>query len=214
MPNEKNEPDFKVSDRRRFSAEGAVVDEEAREREEEQPAPRPSPLTEAAPQGKRGPELIRDPASAPAHGTPTASPEGTPGPSAEQRVESSRAYKKSTDEMDAQLRRELGGQTVPDDFKAGFDRIVEPLYVTALVQLGFMGQEGQTQRRVDIIGARQSIDALTLLQEKTKGNLTPTEITVLEDVLYDIRMKYLEVTNALARAVKNPPEAAPGGGKA
>jgi len=116
--------------------------------------------------------------------------------------------------MDEQLRRELGGQAMPDDFKIGFDRIVEPLYVTALVQLGFMGQEGQAQRRVDIIGARQSIDALNLLQEKTKGNLTPAEITVLEDVLYDIRMKYLEVTNALARAVKNPSQGQPGGGKA
>jgi hypothetical protein len=215
MPNKKDEPEFKVSDRRRFSAEGTVVGEEAQEREEEQPAPRPSPLTEATPQGKRGPELIRDPPSPVPRSTPTTQPEGPPPPTAEQRIESSRAYKESTDEMDAQLRRDLGGQAVPDDFKAGFDRVVEPLYVTALVQLGFMGQEGQTQRRVDIIGARQSIDALTLLQEKTKGNLTPTETAVLEDVLYDIRMKYLEVTNALARAVKNPSEGQPsGGGKA
>jgi hypothetical protein len=77
--------------------------------------------------------------------------------------------------------------------------------VTALVQMGFMGQEGN-QRRVDIVGARQSIDAINLLQEKTKGNLTPAEAAMLEDVLYDLRMKYLEITNALARAVQNPPE--------
>ena len=215
MPNKNNnEPEFKVSDRRRFSAEGALVGEESQERQEEQSAPRPSPLTETAPQGKRGPGLVQDPSSAPLRSTPPSPPEAPPGPTAEQRVESNRAYKKSTEEMDEQLRRDLGGQAMPDDFKVGFDRIVEPLYVTALVQLGFMGQEGQTQRRVDIIGARQSIDALNLLQEKTKGNLTPAEITVLEDVLYDIRMKYLEVTNALARAVKNPSQEQPGGGKA
>jgi hypothetical protein len=128
-----------------------------------------------------------------------------------EREENTRAYRESTAALDDQIRRELGGQAPGDDFKTGFDRVVEPLYVTALVQLGFMGQEGQNQRRVDIIGARQSIDALSLLQEKTKGNLTQAEAALLEDVLYDIRMKYLEITNALARAVQTPPGTPPGG---
>jgi hypothetical protein len=58
------------------------------------------------------------------------------------------------------------------------------------------------QPRVDIIGARQTIDTLALLAEKTKGNLTPTEQTFLQNSLYEVRMAYVEVTNALSR----PPE--------
>ena len=136
---------------------------------------------------------------------------GAPRPSEAERAESDRAYRESTGALDDEIRRELGGQPLGEEFKTGFDRIVEPLYVTALVQMGFMGQEGETQRRVDIVGARQSIDALSLLQEKTKGNLTPAEARLLEDIVYDLRMKYLEITNALARAVQNPPEGKAGG---
>jgi uncharacterized protein DUF1844 len=68
-----------------------------------------------------------------------------------------------------------------------------------------MHEEG-AQPRVDLIGARQTIDTLGLLQEKTKGNLTSTEEHFLQNCLYELRMAYVEVTNALAR----PPQAPPG----
>ncbi|MFB3815116.1 MAG: DUF1844 domain-containing protein [Terriglobales bacterium] len=198
MPNKKNEPEFVVTDRRRFSfeddetrpREAPIATEE--QREQEKAAPRPAPVSEASPEPK-----------------PEAEYPAPPRPTDEQRAEGSRGYKQSTDAFDRQLRQELGNQLRGDDFKASFDRIIEPLYVTALVQLGYMGQENQSQRRVDIIGARQTIDTLSLLQDKTRGNLTQPEADMLEDVLYDIRMKYLEITNALARAVQNPPAGAP-----
>jgi hypothetical protein len=212
MPDKKDESPFTVSDRRRFSAEGTTVNEATPEVEEDKLTSGSTPILGTGAERKPSPALKPDqPPAAKESTTPPTSDAARPGPTAQQKDESSRAYKKSTDEMDAQIRRELGGQTAPDDFKVGFDRIVEPLYVTTLVQLGFMGQENQAQRRVDIIGARQSIDALTLLQEKTKGNLAASETALLEDVLYDVRMKYLEVTNALARAVQNPPAGKPGG---
>ncbi len=193
----KKEPEFTVTDRRRFNVEDDEVRPAERPREpapkqEEKAAPRPAPVAESSPEGKPAPEAAMPPR-----------------PSAQDRAEGSRAYKESTAALDAELRRELGGQFGAEEFKATFDRVVEPLYVTALVQLGFMGQENQGQRRVDIIGARQTIDSLSLLQEKTKGNLTPAETSMLEDVLYDVRMKYLEIANALARAVQNPPAGAP-----
>jgi hypothetical protein len=73
------------------------------------------------------------------------------------------------------------------------------------MQMGMMHEEG-AQPRVDLIGARQTIDTLGLLQAKTKGNLTPTEDHFLQNCLYELRMAYVEVTNALAR----PPQAPPG----
>jgi len=61
-----------------------------------------------------------------------------------------------------------------------------------------MHQQGE-QPRVDIVGARQTIDTLSLLSEKTRGNLTPTEQNFLQNSLYEVRMAYVEVTNALSR---------------
>ncbi|MBM3779340.1 MAG: DUF1844 domain-containing protein [Acidimicrobiia bacterium] len=40
-------------------------------------------------------------------------------------------------------------------------------------------------------GARQMIDILALLDEKTRGNLTPEERQVLDDLLYELRMRYV-----------------------
>ena len=83
-----------------------------------------------------------------------------------------------------------------------FERFLASLYMSAMMQLGLMHEEGG-QPRVDLIGARQTIDTISLLAEKTKGNLTPTEQNFLQSVLYELRMAYVEVTNALAR----PPQA-------
>ena len=76
------------------------------------------------------------------------------------------------------------------------------LYMTAMLQLGLMREEGG-QPRVDLIGARQTIDTLSLIAEKTKGNLTAAEQNFLQNCLYELRMAYVDVTNALA----HPPQA-------
>jgi hypothetical protein len=79
-----------------------------------------------------------------------------------------------------------------------FERFLASLYMTSMLQLGLMHEQGG-QPRLDIIGARQTIDTLALLVEKTKGNLTPTEEAFLQNSLYEVRMAYVEVTNALSR---------------
>jgi hypothetical protein len=68
-----------------------------------------------------------------------------------------------------------------------------------------MHEQG-AQPGVDIIGARQTIDTLGMLAEKTRGNLTPKEQAFLENCLYELRMAYVEVTNAIARSahIKDP----------
>ncbi len=66
------------------------------------------------------------------------------------------------------------------------------------------------------MGARQSIDMLAILAEKTKGNLTPTESQLLDSALFELRMGFLEVTQALARSAASrqpPPPGAPGPGQ-
>lgn len=127
-----------------------------------------------------------------------------PPPSIVEQEAQAAAYKKSSKELDAQV--ELSGHTAKD-FEITFERFLASLYMTAMLQLGLMRQQA-SQPQVDIIGARQTIDTLSLISEKTKGNLTPVEENFLQNSLYELRMAYVEVTNALAR----PPQPGPATG--
>ncbi len=51
----------------------------------------------------------------------------------------------------------------------------------------------------DLVAAKQMIDILSLLEEKTKGNLTGEEHTVLEQVLYELRMRFVQAATAEKR---------------
>jgi hypothetical protein len=112
-----------------------------------------------------------------------------------------RASGKKIDDMLAQ-----GGHGKAEDFEMNFERLVQSLYVTAMLQLGVMHREGETPR-ADIVGARQTIDTLGVLKDKTKGNLTKQEEGLLQNILFELRMAFLEITNAITRAP------APGEGK-
>ena len=114
------------------------------------------------------------------------------------------AYRESAQELDSRV--ELSGRSAKE-FEMTFERFLASLYMTAMLQMGLMHQQGE-QPRVDILGARQTIDTLSLIPEKTKGNLTPTEENFLQNSLYEVRMAYVEVTNALSR----PPQPGPATG--
>jgi hypothetical protein len=74
-----------------------------------------------------------------------------------------------------------------------FSTFVLGLIGTAYVHLGDAPDpEGHADR--DLLMARQDIDLIGLLQEKTKGNLTGDEERLLEQALCDLRMRYVEVT--------------------
>ena len=66
---------------------------------------------------------------------------------------------------------------------------------SARVHLGDAPQPDGTVER-DLALARQSIDILLLLQEKTKGNLTGAEERLLNQLLYDLRMRFVEVSRS------------------
>lgn len=64
---------------------------------------------------------------------------------------------------------------------------------SAQVHLGLISNPvtGKPEKSLDL--AKQTIDILGILQEKTKGNLTKEEERLLESILYDLRMKYVEL---------------------
>ena len=129
-------------------------------------------------------------------------------PSAQEQQESAAAYEKSAREIDARLESEMrkqGRTHSAEDFQVSFDKFVASLYMTSLLQLGLAAPQGE-RPAVDLIGARQTIDTIAMLQEKTKGNLTRQEESMLQNILYELRMAYLEVTNLITNP---PPGSAP-----
>ena len=76
-----------------------------------------------------------------------------------------------------------------------FATFVISLSTQALALLGEIPDPVQGRTVVDLEGARQFIDILGILQDKTRGNLDPREAALLEGALYDLRMKYVERAN-------------------
>jgi len=187
---EKKQESFTVTDRRLFTSEG----EARQEASEEVSTATTAPAVEVP-----APAIVPEPAS------DLPQQEMPPAPTAAEQKQQADAYRESAKDMDAKV--ELSGHSAKE-LEMTFERFMASLYMTAMVQLGLMHEQGG-EPRLDIIGARQTIDTLTLLAAKTKGNLTPVEEAFIQNCLYELRMAYVEVTNALSR----PPLAtAPGSG--
>ena len=176
---EKKNQSFTVTDRRLFTAEGELRKDVAEEEQQES--------TKAL-------------TSAPAK-TAESQPPEPQGPSAAEQKEQADAYQQSSAEMDRQA--ELGGVSAKE-MEITFERFLASLYMTGMLQLGLMHEQGAPPQ-LDLIGARQTIDSLALLQEKTKGNLTAKEQSFLQNALYELRMAYVEVTNAIAKGPAQVP---------
>ena len=183
MTEKKNES-FTVTDRRLFTSEGELRKDVAEE--PEQSAPKP---------GVSAPKTTEPPA---ARDNPV-----PPAPSTAEQKQQADAYRESSREMDRQV--EASGHSAKE-LEISFERFLASLYMTGMLQLGLMHEQGG-QPQLDLIGARQTIDTLGMLLEKTKNNLTSKEENFLQNALYELRMAYVEVTNAIARGPEQVPAA-------
>ena len=77
-----------------------------------------------------------------------------------------------------------------------FTTFVVSLSHSALLHLGDAPHPVDGKSEVDLPMARQTIDLLALLQEKTHGNLTGAEEQVLTQSLYDLRLRFVEVAQS------------------
>jgi hypothetical protein len=187
MAEKRQDSGFTVTDRRLFTEDGELRSE-AREEAE-------APRATAPPASDHPTPTTTSVTEFPAEDSGEAKENMPPPPTAAEQKAQADAYQASSKELDSRV--ELSGRSAKE-FEMTFERFLASLYMTAMLQLGLMHQQGE-QPRMDIIGARQTIDTLSLLADKTKGNLTPTEETFLQNSLYEVRMAYVEVTNALSR---------------
>jgi hypothetical protein len=211
---EQNKP-FVVTDRRKFTLDGTP-------RPDADPSPeRDSREVPVAPAASEPPLEFKSPSAASSHpeaapqatSQPPADPDLPPAPTAVEMEQANAAYKQTAERLDTAVRAANPGmEHLPE---MSFEQIVQSIYMTTIVQLGGSTPQGQ-QPKIDLMGARQSIDMLAILAEKTKGNLTSAETQLLDSALFEVRMGFLEVTQALARSAANRPmpgaPGAPGAG--
>jgi uncharacterized protein DUF1844 len=79
-----------------------------------------------------------------------------------------------------------------------FTNFVEPLIAQAYMSLGMLPNPYQPQAKADVGAARQMIDILSLLKEKTAGNLTPDEDEFLNTYLGELKLAFVKITKNLA----------------
>ena len=104
------------------------------------------------------------------------------GPSAGAQAQASAAYEKASTLDD----KDRGPQEIT------FASFVVGLSTEALALLGEMPHPATGERIQDLVGAQQIIDIIALLRDKTRGNLSRDEDALLEAILFDLRMKYVE----------------------
>jgi hypothetical protein len=193
-------PKFEVIDRRRMKAE------EEKEQTTTTTASAPEPVAEAAPSA--GPRLV-----VPEQKPEAAEPEAggaedllagmPPAPTMEESHQQKSAYESAAQRLEDLVRAQNPGAGAQPP--VGFEHLVQQLYLSAMIQMGAGAPEGQ-RPRVDILGAKQTIDMMGVLSEKTKGNLNETEDRMLQTVLFEARMAFLELTSMITlQGVPTPP---------
>lgn len=212
MPEKESE--FTVTDRRKFTLEGDLRDTANATPESGRAVPAEPQAGSSAPQAAASEQpTTQAPAAKP---TPVRPPQAAPAQASQAKGEGARPtqpldsateestrqhYHATTRQIDEFLHQANPGEAAEP---ANFGRLVQSLYVTAMIQLGAGGDPNE-EARVDLMGARESIDMMGVLAEKTKGNLTEDEQHLLQNALFGLRMAFLETANAIASAAQKKP---------
>ena len=78
-----------------------------------------------------------------------------------------------------------------------FANFIEPLIAQAYMSLGMLRNPYQPQAKIDVAAARQMIEIISLLQEKTRGNLTPEEEDFLTTHLGELKLAFVQRTKTI-----------------
>ena len=170
--NSEEQPVLKVTDRRKFNLDGSVRDGVQIEPETPKEAEKPKETEKAA---------VEEPAL---------SAEETPAENTD--AETFGEPEESFDDS------EFPGADDP----ASFVNFLTTLATNAAASLGAMPHPATGQRTVDLETGKFWIDVLAMLREKTQGNLHPQESRLLEGLLGDLRMQYVQLVRATEEKLK------------
>ena len=91
-------------------------------------------------------------------------------------------------ESSAQQEQEQADMPLPE---INFATFIASLNASALVNLGAIADPATGKMEKNLAIAKQTIDIMSMLQEKTKGNLATDEESILKSILYDLRLMYV-----------------------
>ena len=171
---DEQQSNFKVTDRRLFNADGSPREVPP----EERPAPEPPKIEPAEPPTK-GEETPVQPIAASEPETPE--PEMT---------------EPETVDADYEDREPTPEEVAAARDPASFVNFLMSIASNAASALGMMEHPVTHERGVDLELGKHWIDVLGMLQKKTKGNLAPQEMQMLESLLADLRMQFVSLSNA------------------
>lgn len=174
---EGEEKKFKVVDRRRFDSDGnesSKNDDDHEGERHSEPAPSGS--------GTNGTRAEVQPQKPQASAKPV---EPRPEPKREQKSASKLAVSATPETEGAETSEQAGGPEI------SFASFAMSLGTQALMLMGEMQAPGGRAIPRDVEGARQTIEILAMLQEKTKGNLDHEESYLLEEILHNLRLAFL-----------------------
>jgi type IV secretory pathway VirB10-like protein len=185
LPNDKQTPrELKVTDKRIFTPEGDLREEfqnEIKPGEASVTQPTVSTPSEAAPVPPPEPERPAEPVAAPQ----------TSGQTAERRRPENQQARPAAEERRRSVHDRATNPETP------FTNFVEPLIAQGYMSLGLLRNPYQPQAKLDPAAARQMIDILALLKEKTAGNLTADEQDFLETHLGELKLAFVQRTKTI-----------------
>jgi hypothetical protein len=132
-----------------------------------------------------------------------------PAPTEEESRFQKMAYDQAAERLDILVRSQNPAMPAPEQI--GFEHLVQQLYLSAMMQMGAGTPEGQ-RPRIDILGARQTIDLLSVVKAKSAGNLNADETRAIDTVLFELYATFLELTRMISAQSSAPMPPPPGGG--
>ncbi|MEA3560902.1 MAG: DUF1844 domain-containing protein [Candidatus Omnitrophota bacterium] len=90
--------------------------------------------------------------------------------------------------------KEKGRENAQPPQEMNFGMFITSLGMQVLIHLGEITNPLTKKKEQDLTQAKQTINLIVMLKDKTKGNLEKDETALLENLLYELRMKYIERT--------------------
>ncbi len=102
-----------------------------------------------------------------------------------------RGESKKAEKEEAKEEEKKGAAPLPE---VNFSSFLLSLSSSTLLHLGEIADPQSGEKKKELALAKQSIDIIVLLKDKTKGNLTHEEEELLDHLLYDLRMRFVEAS--------------------
>lgn len=177
---EEQEAIFKVTDRRLFNADGSVREGVTIEKTEPKPETKTEELAEETPKEAEEAEEAKAVQAVSSELTTSAAQEND----------------EAAEEINED--EEMPGENDPSSFV----NFIMSLASQAAAALGAMPHPVSGQRSLDLDLAKHWIDTMAMLKEKTKGNLHPQEMQLMNGLLSDLRMQFIQLSQAAEERLK------------